>query len=251
MQKISETISKALNPETSTQEPVRTMANRSKSSLEGGVRRTEGVQSNIIQFDKCLEFLEKAGKEYISPKFRICREDHLILFKLLIYFYRDEVNAERHSIDLHKGILLTGPVGCGKTSLMTLLRFMLAPKEQYIIKSTRDITLEFIQDGYTVINKYSKAAFQQTSGELSPKAYCFDDLGVESNIKYYGNETNVMAEILLSRYDMFISQHMLTHATTNLSASEIESCYGNRVRSRMRETMNVIAFDKEAKDKRV
>jgi len=227
------------------------MANRSKSSLEGGVRRTEGVQSNIIQFDKCLEFLEKAGKEYISPKFRICREDHLILFKLLIYFYRDEVNAERHSIDLHKGILLTGPVGCGKTSLMTLLRFMLAPKEQYIIKSTRDITLEFIQDGYTVINKYSKAAFQQTSGELSPKAYCFDDLGVESNIKYYGNETNVMAEILLSRYDMFISQHMLTHATTNLSASEIESCYGNRVRSRMRETMNVIAFDKEAKDKRV
>ena len=220
------------------------MASRSKS-------HSESVRSNVIQFDKCLEFLEKAGKEYISPKFQIWKEDHLIIFKLLVYFYQDKPNAEKHGIDLHKGILLTGPVGCGKTSLMTLLRFMLAPKEQYLIKSTRDITLEFIQDGYSVINKYSKAAFQQTGGELCPKAYCFDDLGVESNIKYYGNETNVLAEILLSRYDMFISLHMITHATTNLSASEIENCYGNRVRSRLREMMNVIAFEKEAKDKRI
>ena len=61
----------------------------------------------------------------------------------------------------------------------------------------------------------------------------------------------MLAEILLSRYDMFISLHMITHATTNLSASEIENCYGNRVRSRLREMMNVIAFEKEAKDKRI
>jgi len=227
------------------------MASRSKVSMVKDGQKQESIQSNLIQFDKCLEFLEKAGKAYTSPKFRIWKEDHLIIFKLLVYFYQDKPNAEKHGIDLHKGILLTGPVGCGKTSLMTLLRFMLAPKEQYIIKSARDITLEFIQDGYSVINKYSKAAFQQKGGELTAKAYCFDDLGVESNIKYYGNETNVMAEILLSRYDMFISRHMLTHATTNLSASEIESCYGNRVRSRLREMMNVIAFDKEVKDKRV
>ena len=249
MQKIRETISQVLSQETSTQEPAKTMASRSKSSVARDGQKQEGVQSNIIQFDKCLEFLEKAGKAYTSPKFRIWTEDHLILLKLLVYFYRDEVNAKRHNIDLHKGILLTGPIGCGKTSLMTLLRFMLAPKEQYIIKSARDITLEFIQDGYLVINKYSKLAFQQTNGELIPKAYCFDDLGVESNIKYYGNETNVMAEIRLSRYDRFIGQHMLTHATTNLSASEIENCYGNRVRSRLREMFNLITF-KNAKDKR-
>jgi DNA replication protein DnaC len=43
---------------------------------------------------------------------------------------------------------------------------------------------------------------------------------------------------------------MLTHATTNLSASELEEIYGNRLRSRIREMFNLVAFDKDAKDKR-
>ena len=60
-----------------------------------------------------------------------------------------------------------------------------------------------------------------------------------------------MAEILLSRYDLFVSKGIPTHLTTNLSASEIEDKYGNRVRSRMREMFNLVAFDKNAGDKRV
>ena len=60
-----------------------------------------------------------------------------------------------------------------------------------------------------------------------------------------------MAEILLSRYDLFIQKGILTHITTNLSASELESMYGSRVRSRMREMFNLVAFKRNAKDKRV
>ncbi len=59
-----------------------------------------------------------------------------------------------------------------------------------------------------------------------------------------------MAEIILSRYDIFISKKTYTHITTNLSASEIETAYGNRVRSRLRNMLNLIAFDKSTKDKR-
>jgi hypothetical protein len=59
-----------------------------------------------------------------------------------------------------------------------------------------------------------------------------------------------MAEILLSRYDLFVSQHMLTHITTNLQATELESGYGNRVRSRLREQLNLVAFAKTSRDKR-
>jgi DNA replication protein DnaC len=59
-----------------------------------------------------------------------------------------------------------------------------------------------------------------------------------------------MAEIILSRYDLFVAKKVQTHITTNLSASEIENAYGNRVRSRMRAMLNLIAFDKDTPDKR-
>jgi hypothetical protein len=59
-----------------------------------------------------------------------------------------------------------------------------------------------------------------------------------------------MGEILLSRYDLFINKKIITHITTNLSASEIEAAYGNRVRSRLRQMLNLIAFNPVTKDKR-
>jgi hypothetical protein len=42
----------------------------------------------------------------------------------------------------------------------------------------------------------------------------------------------------------------MTHITTNLNATEIEKQYGVRVRSRLREMMNVVSFPDEAPDKR-
>ena len=73
---------------------------------------------------------------------------------------------------------------------------------------------------------------------------------IENNLKYYGNECNIMAEILLSRYNHFVSRKLITHLTTNLSATEIGHLYRNRVRSQMRELFNLIAFDGAAVDKR-
>lgn len=126
------------------------------------------------------------------------------------------------------------------------MKHLATTEHKFSVKPCRDISFEFIQDGYEVIHKYSKGKLYQSE----PKTICFDDLGTENNLKYYGNECNVMAEILLSRYDIFTAKKIQTHITTNLSASEIENVYGNRVRSRMREMFNLIAYDKTIKDKR-
>lgn len=189
-----------------------------------------------------MAFLGEKGRELFGDHFRIWEEDHELIFKLLVYAIRDMEAAQNLNLNLNKGIMITGPVGCGKTSLMKLLRFFHPQQEVYSMKSCREISFEFISKGYEVIHKYS-------NGE-SLKTYCFDDLGTEQNLKYYGNECNVMAEILLNRYDQFIAHGTITHITTNLSASEIETFYGNRVRSRMREMFNLISFPSDSNDKR-
>lgn len=195
---------------------------------------------------KCLSMLEQRGKKIFGQHFTIHESDHNIIFQLLIYFLGDEIAASKVGLSLNKGIALSGPVGSGKTSLMTILRTFLPPDQQFCIKPCRQVSFEFNKDGYEVIHKYSSASFK----EFKPTTYCFDDLGTENSIKHYGNECNVMAEILLSRYDQYISRKMITHITTNLNSEEIEQQYGQRVRSRMREQFNLISFDRNTKDKR-
>jgi DNA replication protein DnaC len=191
-------------------------------------------------------WLEKKGSELYGNDFKILETDYTIIYKLIAYFLKDEEACLQLNINLNKGILLSGPVGCGKTTLINLMKNLSPAEHKFYVKPCRDISFEFIQEGYEVIHKYSKGKLYQSDA----KTICFDDLGTENNLKYYGNECNVMAEILLSRYDIFISKNILTHITSNLSASEIESAYGNRIRSRLRNMLNLIAFDKTTKDKR-
>lgn len=210
--------------------------------VEGSVQYTLGeLKDNHIlyDFDKMLIYLNTKGKLLFGKKFKIFEEDREILFKLCNYYIRDEANCKKLGIDIHKGILLSGPVGCGKTSLMKLLRYIVPHRKPYEVIPTRNIAFAFNNIGYKIIEDYGNRRF-----------YCFDDLGVEPTGRHFGKDCNVMGEILLSRYDLFLNHKILTHATTNLNAKELEERYGNRVRSRMRQLFNLISFDAKFVDKR-
>lgn len=197
-------------------------------------------------YTQTIPWLEAKGKEMFGLNFKIYETDYATIIKLIAYFMKDTKTCQELNLDTNKGIILTGPIGCGKTSLMKLMGRLSTNNQKFVMKPCRDISFEFIQDGYQIIHKYSNGKVFQSE----PRTYCFDDLGTENNLKYFGNECNVMGEILLSRYDLFISKKLKTHITTNLSASEIEVHYGNRVRSRLRELCNLISFDNNTSDKR-
>ncbi len=197
------------------------------------------VNEIIYDFEMMLAYLNTKGRLLFGEKFEIIEEDREIVFKLCNYFIRDETNCKRFDIDINKGILLSGPVGCGKTSLMKLLRYIVPHQKPYKMIPARNIVFGFNHLGYKTIEDYGNSNY-----------FCFDDLGVEPIGRHYGKDCNVMGEILLSRYDLFLEYHIKTHATTNLNAQELEARYGSRVRSRMRELFNLIAFDKVSEDKR-
>lgn len=194
----------------------------------------------MFDFMTCIRYLNHLGRQAYGPKFSVKVEDKDLLHKLISYGISSEEQCMNHGLDLKKGILLTGPVGCGKTSLMSLLPAFMYPFQKYQVKNTREIAAEFHKDGFETIQKYG----------LRPKPICLDDLGVETNIKHFGNECNTIGEILLHRYDLFINGGIVTHATTNLNADELEDIYGIRVRSRLRSMFNLVSFSEGTTDKR-
>ena len=193
-------------------------------------------------FPKILIYLNAKGKILFGKKFKIYEKDKKVLLKLCYYFIKDKENCKRYGIDPHKGILLSGPVGCGKTSLMKLIPCIVPSQPAYEMIPSRNVTFSFNHIGYKAIEDYGDS-----------KSFCFDDLGVEPAGRFYGKDCNVLGEVLLSRYELYLKtkRKIKTHATTNLNAEELEERYGNRVRSRMRELFNLIAFEKKSKDKRV
>lgn len=192
-----------------------------------------------------LQWLVETALRKADKPFTLFKEDNEVIWKLLCYFSDDVSIARSLNIDLRKGLLLIGNIGCGKTYLMNLLKF--CPNKKFLIKPCCDIALEFLQgDNYRVLSKYGKKL------ELLEdyRDICFDDLGAENIRKFYGDEVNVIGEILEYRYERFINHRELTHATSNLLPEQLADYYGQRLRSRMRQMFNLIYFGKNSKDKR-
>lgn len=190
-------------------------------------------------FEKIMVYLEVKGKLMFGKDFKIHDEDRGVLLVLCNYIIRDYDSCKKYGIDPNRGLLLSGPVGCGKTSLMRLLKCLVPHQLPYTIIPSRNVVFGFNHIGYKTIEDYGNGQY-----------FCFDDLGVEPIGRHFGKDCNVMGEVLLSRYELFVHHNVRTHCTTNLNAQELEERYGKRVRSRMRQMFNLVAFDRGSRDRR-
>lgn len=203
---------------------------------------------DIYQFTK---WMQDRGKIMFGSQFLLYSEDTEVLAMLYAYVTGDDELCQHYSIDLKKGIFLVGGVGVGKTVFMMIIRQLLSMKERFVVKPCQQIALEYIDKGTSVLMRYGRNYVDHVDINTINRAYCFDDLGAEEATKHYGNDANVMAQIIQMRYNIFQGRRILTHFTSNLTADQIDVYYGARVKSRLREMCNWIEFTSSSNDKRV
>lgn len=172
------------------------------------------------------------------------REDNKYIFQqMCIYF-----NKGNKALIGKRGLMLVGPVGCGKTTLMKL--FKENPLQSYSVISCRKISYDYAKDGIEIIERYSKMRTGAPDLFLhSDFGIALDDLGTDDERRHYGDKLNALTEVLLNRYED--CPHNATHITTNMKAKQIKDYYGERVYSRIREMFHILTFDLDSPDYRM
>jgi DNA replication protein DnaC len=200
----------------------------------------------------------KGSKNQLGKSFMVDNDNRAQVDLICQYFALDPKFEESGEYRLDKGLALMGNVGVGKTYLMAF--FFQNQNASYVMANCRKIEGQWVEQA-SVKDKNGRGIIEQYSGPIQGSVnanpfghtslgVCFDDLGTETSpSKAYGEEKNVLAEILMNRYETRMPYN-LTHVTTNLSAHDIGIKYGVRVRDRFREMFNVINFPNEAKSRR-
>jgi len=108
--------------------------------------------------------MTQKGKILFGPDFVFYDELMPIIRILFICLIQDHENMIKLGLDPRKGVLMSGPVGGGKTCLMRLMQMMLHPYHKFQLKPCRDIRLEFQKEGFGIIDYYSHQSFKFSPG---------------------------------------------------------------------------------------
>lgn len=172
-----------------------------------------------------------------QPAYVVDEENKPVLAQLVHYF----AQTGGSSLSTKKGVLLAGNVGSGKTMVMEIFNQLVRRSNPFYKTTARQVAKDYAADGLIALVRYLKQ-FRKTPAGLIPVDFFFDDLGAEDNKKHYGNEANVMAEVIYDRYELYIRFGTRTHFTTNLTPEELEEKYGVRAYSRLCQMCNFLVL---------
>jgi hypothetical protein len=179
--------------------------------------------------------LMKYNMRNIFKRELIVNEQTKSLITILCFFLSNDKRFETElGYSFSKGLLLRGPTGIGKTSLVECL-------------SANELNPIHIISMLDVVDEIkSTGEYQIKRGDN--KILYLDDVGTEeSTALHYGNKINFFKNFIETVYlkNKIFNQLIIS---TNCSFTEMEEKYGFRVRSRMKDMFNVV--DIKCKDMR-
>jgi DNA replication protein DnaC len=197
---------------------------------------------NFIENYKANIAKSKAYEVKILPT-DIASELWLITGKKIYPEFVMDENAKKIgaalSAQTRKGSLILGSKGIGKTLALQIFYNILSAwsPSNVIYKNVRQIQLDYKREGLS--------SFERLIGI---DHLILDDCGTEdSEFSDYGNKKNLIAELLLLRYDEFQMRGRRTYLTTNLDKKTLQLWYGERLMDRFNEMFNFIVVTGESK----
>jgi energy-coupling factor transporter ATP-binding protein EcfA2 len=153
---------------------------------------------------KGQEVLTTIGKRLFGEKFSLEDES---MRKL----YKEVFESCIRGLDnwQEKGTMIVGNVGVGKTWLFKVMQKAFIDSRSGFVwfncKNTKDY-----------LETFSLTELKERYGAGLKQDILFEDLGIGNPVeKEYGNSINLMAELLMDRYELFINEGYKTHITTN------------------------------------
>lgn len=188
---------------------------------------------------KASELIESIGKEIYGEKFSI---EEKRLFEAYKKVYQNFINEKRNA----KGVFVLGDLGIGKSAMMRVFHRLFKDTDR-CFKWVAGMDLKDMAEELTtgqIKNYYGY--------DLKCDLY-IDDIGFTVDVKRYGNTVNIITEIIMNRYDLFISSGFRTHISSNVAltsadpaVASISKIYGNRVLDRLKEMNELVAWNSES-----
>lgn len=161
-----------------------------------------------------------------------------VINDLVLYF----IGSPMSKLALNKGVCLWGNVGIGKTFLFYCLSKMVEVLEAQYKRAEINHTIRQFRTIHAAVMVMEVA--QKKSLDVLKKYevgnILIDDLGTDKETKIWGNETDLLSEVITARYIHFQRTNQITHATTNLPPSKWLERYGTRLDSRFWDMFNVV-----------
>lgn len=181
----------------------------------------------------------------IFPGFNLDDADRRRHYQEMFYLLTGNPSVETFGLKRGKGALLLGSLGVGKTIMMKVMQVIFKDSERKFKWVSCLQFKDMLEEGMTAVE--IKAMY----GKALKQDLYIDDLGLgQVDYKSYGNVTNIIAEILFERDELYVMEGFLTHLSSNVATTvpmdsdkkSLEKMYGDRILDRIKQMCNLIEW---------
>lgn len=190
---------------------------------------------------KAQELITQIGKGFYGEEFNLDNPKLKAIYKKVYGMFVNNLSNKG------KGVFVVGGIGTGKSSMMRIFQNIFKDTDRRF-KWVHAYELKDLSEEITV--NEIKAYYGY---ECKTDLY-IDDIGFAIDVKRYGNTVNIISELIIERYDLFVTSGYRTHLSSNIvtaikdnsTTPTIEKLYGVRVLDRIKEMCELISFNGES-----